>query len=94
VALRSRLDSLAGFFAQGLIDAQQLTQGTKEINAALTEVRTKIGKLYDGSALAGIVDTEDAGRVRKSHAEPVLAEPEARIQSWIRKVKRAPGDRY
>jgi DNA invertase Pin-like site-specific DNA recombinase len=61
VALRSRLDSLAGFFAQGLIDAQQLTQGTKEINVSLKAVRTKIGKLYDESALAGIVDTDDAG---------------------------------
>jgi DNA invertase Pin-like site-specific DNA recombinase len=61
VALRARLDSLAGFFAQGLIDAQQLTEGTKEINVSLEAVRAKIGKLYDGSALAGIVDTDDAG---------------------------------
>jgi DNA invertase Pin-like site-specific DNA recombinase len=61
VALRSRLDSLAGFFAKGVIDAQQLTEGTKEINMSLAEVRDKIGKMYDGSALAGIVDTDDAG---------------------------------
>jgi site-specific DNA recombinase len=61
VALRSRLDSLAGFFAQGAIDAQQLTEGTKEINAVLAEVRDKISRIYDGSALAGIVDTDDAG---------------------------------
>jgi site-specific DNA recombinase len=61
VALRSRLDSLAAFFAQGLIDAQQLTEGTKEINTALTDVRAKIGKIYDGSALAGIADADDAG---------------------------------
>jgi DNA invertase Pin-like site-specific DNA recombinase len=61
VALRSRLDSLASFYAQGVIDAQQLTEGTKEINVAVAEVRDKIGKLYDGSALAGIIDTDDAG---------------------------------
>lgn len=61
VALRIRLDSLAGFFAQGLIDAQQLTEGTKEVNVSLEAVRSRIGKLYDGSALAGIVDTDDAG---------------------------------
>ena len=61
VALRSRLDSLAGFFAQGLIDAQQLTEGTKQINAALADVHSKIGKIYDGTALAGIAEAEDAG---------------------------------
>jgi DNA invertase Pin-like site-specific DNA recombinase len=61
VALRSRLDSMAGFYAQGMIDAQQLTEGTKAINVALAEVRDKISKIYDGSALAGIVDTDDAG---------------------------------
>jgi X-X-X-Leu-X-X-Gly heptad repeat protein len=61
VALRTRLDSLAGFFAQGLIDAQQLTEGTRQLNAQLTEVRDKIGKLFDGSALAGIADADDAG---------------------------------
>jgi site-specific DNA recombinase len=61
VALRTRLDSLAAFYAQGLIDAQQLTEGTRQLNTQLTEVRAKIGKLFDGSALAGIADTEDAG---------------------------------
>jgi X-X-X-Leu-X-X-Gly heptad repeat protein len=61
VALRTRLDSLAGFFAQGLIDAQQLTEGTRQLNAQLAEVRAKIGKLFDGSALAGIADADDAG---------------------------------
>ena len=61
VALRTRLDSLAGFFAQGVIDAQQLTEGTRQLNAHLGEVRVKIGKLFDGSALAGIADADDAG---------------------------------
>jgi site-specific DNA recombinase len=61
VALRSRLDSLAGLFAKGVIDAQQLTEGTKEINSALAQVRSQIGRVYDGSALAGIIDTDDAG---------------------------------
>ena len=61
VALRTRLDSLAAFFAQGLIDAQQLTEGTRQLNAALTEVRGKTSKLFNGSALSGIADTDDAG---------------------------------
>ena len=62
VALRSRLDSLAGFFAKGVIDAQQLTEGTKEINLALEAVRTKISRnLRRQWALAGVVDAEDAG---------------------------------
>jgi X-X-X-Leu-X-X-Gly heptad repeat protein len=61
VALRTRLDSLAAFFAQGLIDAQQLTEGTRQLNGQLSEVRSKVGKLFDGSALAGIADADDAG---------------------------------
>jgi site-specific DNA recombinase len=61
VALRTRLDSLASFFAQGLIDAQQLTEGTRQLNDQLSDVRSKIGKLFDGSALAGIADADDAG---------------------------------
>ena len=56
-----RLDSLASFYAQGLIDAQQLTEGTRQLNVQLSDVRSKIGNLFDGSALAGIVDTDDAG---------------------------------
>jgi site-specific DNA recombinase len=61
VALRTRLDSLAGFFAQGLIDAQQLTEGTRQLNAQLTEIRDKTSKLFNGTALSGIADTDDAG---------------------------------
>jgi DNA invertase Pin-like site-specific DNA recombinase len=61
VALRTRLDSLASFYAQGIIDAQQLAQGTRQLNSALTDVRSKIGRLFDGSALAGIADADDAG---------------------------------
>jgi site-specific DNA recombinase len=61
VALRTRLDSLAAFFAQGLIDAQQLTEGTRQLNQQLAKVRASVGKLFNGSALAGIADTDDAG---------------------------------
>lgn len=61
VALRSRLDSMAGLFAQGAIDAQQLAEGSRQLNASLGDVRAKIGRIYDGSALAGIMDTDDAG---------------------------------
>jgi hypothetical protein len=61
VAFRARLDSLAAFFAQGAIDAQQLTEGTRQLNAQLTEVRGKTSKPFNGSALSGIADSEDAG---------------------------------
>jgi site-specific DNA recombinase len=61
VALRTRLDSLASFYAQRLIDAQQLTEGTRQLNIQIEEVRGKLAKLFDGSALAGIADADDAG---------------------------------
>jgi site-specific DNA recombinase len=61
VALRSRLDSLAGLFAQGIIDAQQLTEGSREINRQLDRVRDATTAIYQGTALAGVADTDDPG---------------------------------
>ena len=39
VELRQRLDQLAGVFAEGGIDAQQLATGTKRLHADLEDVR-------------------------------------------------------
>jgi DNA invertase Pin-like site-specific DNA recombinase len=61
VSLRSRLDSLAGLFGQGVIDAQQLTEGSREIKRRLEEVREETAALYHGTALAGVADAEDPG---------------------------------
>jgi len=61
VALRSRLDSLAGLFGQGIIDAQQLTEGSREINRQLDRVRQQTAALYHGTALAGVADAGDPG---------------------------------
>lgn len=61
VALRSRLDSLAGLFAQGIVDAQQLTEGSKEVKRRLDEVREQTAAMYSGTALAGVADADDPG---------------------------------
>jgi site-specific DNA recombinase len=61
VSLRSRLDSLAALFGQGVIDAQQLTEGSREINRRLEEVREETAALYHGTALAGVADADDPG---------------------------------
>jgi site-specific DNA recombinase len=61
VALRSRLDSLAGLFAQGVIDAQQLTEGTREVKRRLDQVGELTAASYHGTALAGVADAADPG---------------------------------
>ena len=61
VTLRARLDELAGLFARGVIDARQLTQGSKEINEHMDAARTDIATAYSGTALAGIADAPDPG---------------------------------
>jgi site-specific DNA recombinase len=61
VTLRSRLDELAALFAQGAIDAQQLTGGTRELNSQLDAIRSRIGEAFGGSAMAGIAGTPDPG---------------------------------
>lgn len=61
VELRERLNQLAGVFAAGGIDAEQLAAGTKALNAELEAVRTEIQGAYRGSALAGIADAPDPG---------------------------------
>lgn len=61
VALRSRLDSLAALFAQGIVDAQQLTEGSREVKRRLEEVRELTAASYHGTALAGVADAGDPG---------------------------------
>jgi site-specific DNA recombinase len=61
VSLRSRLDSLAALFGQGVIDAQQLTEGSREIKRRVDEVREETAALYHGTALAGVADADDPG---------------------------------
>jgi site-specific DNA recombinase len=63
VSLRSRLDSLAALFGQGVIDAQQLTEGSREVKHRLDEVRKETAALYHGTALAGVADADDPGAV-------------------------------
>jgi DNA invertase Pin-like site-specific DNA recombinase len=61
IELRSRLDSLAALFGQGVIDAQQLTEGSREINRRLDEVREATASVYHGTALVGVADADDPG---------------------------------
>lgn len=61
VTLRARLDELAGLFAQGVVDARQLSQGSKEINEQMDAARKQIATAYSGTALAGIADAPDPG---------------------------------
>jgi site-specific DNA recombinase len=61
VELRERLNQLAGVFAAGGIDAQQLAAGTRALNEQLNTVREEIQGAYRGSALAGVADAPDPG---------------------------------
>lgn len=61
VLLRERLDQLAGMFAEGAIDAQQLGAGTKALKDELQTVRDMIAAAYRGSALEDVADSPDPG---------------------------------
>lgn len=61
VTLRNRLDQLAGMFAEGSIDAQQLTSGTRDLSAKLDAIRARVADAFHGSALATVADTPDPG---------------------------------
>lgn len=61
VALRSRLDSLAGLFADGHVDARQLAEGSRELRVRLEDAQTKIASVYSGTALAGVAGAPDPG---------------------------------
>jgi DNA invertase Pin-like site-specific DNA recombinase len=59
VTLRARLDELAGMFAEGTIDAQQLTEGTRTLHVALDGVRAAIADAYRGTAVSGVAEAPD-----------------------------------
>lgn len=59
VALRTRLDELAALHADGAIDARQLVTGSSRIRDQLAAIETRISAASQGSALVGVVGTED-----------------------------------
>jgi site-specific DNA recombinase len=61
LALRARLDELAGLFADGDIDALQLTEGTRKINAALADIERAQAASVRVSALDGMAAAPDPG---------------------------------
>lgn len=61
VELAERKNQLAAVFAEGGIDAAQLTAGSKALARELEAVRLDIGNAYRGSALDGIASAPDPG---------------------------------
>lgn len=61
-ALRGRLDSLAGLFADGSIDARQMRGGSERLRARVTAVEAQLADAMSGSVLAGIADADDPGQ--------------------------------
>lgn len=61
VLLRQRLDQLAAMFAEGTVDAQQLTAGTKTLNEELRAVRDQIAAAYRGTAFEDVANSPDPG---------------------------------
>jgi site-specific DNA recombinase len=59
LALRLRLDELAGMFADGSIDARQLREGSGRIRAQLNDVERQIADAAAGSALSGLIGVDD-----------------------------------
>lgn len=59
--LRARLDSLAGLFAAGEVDARQLSEGSKTIRARLELVQVDIAAAYRGTSLEGVEEASDPG---------------------------------
>jgi DNA invertase Pin-like site-specific DNA recombinase len=61
VELSERKKQLAGIFIEGGIDAEQLTAGTRLLNAELEDIRDRLRETYSGTALDGIGDAPDPG---------------------------------
>lgn len=61
VTLRVRLNQLAAMFAEGAIDAQQLTEATRGLNSEISSVRDQISDAFRGTAVSGIADAPDPG---------------------------------
>lgn len=61
IELRERLDQLAGVFARGEIDSQQLTAGSRSLNAEMERIREQISDHYRDTVLDGIGTAPDPG---------------------------------
>lgn len=59
--LNERKNQLGAIFAEGAIDAEQLTAGTRTLTTELDEVRSRIAAVYSGSALDAIGSAPDPG---------------------------------
>lgn len=60
--LRTRLNQLADLFADGQIDAEQLTAGTKSLTAELDSIRDQIAAAYQSTAFVGVAEAIDPGQ--------------------------------
>jgi len=59
IALRARLDELAGLYADGAVSGSQLAEGTRKLRATLAEIETRMATAVAGSPLAGFADADD-----------------------------------
>jgi hypothetical protein len=59
VAMRTRLDELAGLYADGAVSGSQLAEGTRKLRAALADVESRMASAVAGSPLAGFAGAED-----------------------------------
>lgn len=58
-ALRVRLEELAALFADGVVTAAQLAEGTARMRQRLTDAEVQMAAAVVGSPLAGLVDADD-----------------------------------
>lgn len=63
LALRQRLDELAGMYADGAIDARQLREGSERLRRQLEQVEAEIADAARGSVLAGLVGVPNVAEV-------------------------------
>lgn len=61
IEIEERKNQLAEMFAENVIDAQQLTAGTKTLSAELEDLRERLRVAYSGGAFDGIGDAPDPG---------------------------------
>jgi DNA invertase Pin-like site-specific DNA recombinase len=58
-ALRSRLNSMAGLFAEGVLDGQQLREGSQRLHAQLERLESEMATATGDSVLAPLVGADD-----------------------------------
>ncbi len=94
-AARERLDGLAASYADGAIDARQLSKGSERLRERVTALTSAIADASRGSVLAGVVDAPDVGKAwaaldldrRRAIVEVlvnvrVLPSPKGRSAGW------------